>query len=148
MKRPFDTSFGLLRDRLFEKVRDRFNWNKLIFVRSLSSSWWACRIMSKGAQNTTRYSTPLGSLDYHITRAIICDSDGIGLLSFLLAKRTLSPPPRTEGRIEGCGKYKKNILLSIFQGGSQNYHWFRRNQTCYPEPWPKITRPQRGRTTT
>jgi hypothetical protein len=44
------------------------------------------------AQNTTRYSTPLGSLNYHITGARICDSDGIGLLSFLLAKRTLSSP--------------------------------------------------------
>ena len=83
-KRPFDTSFGLLRDRIIYRLRDRFNWNKLIFVRSLS--------LSKGAQHTTRYSTPPGSLNYHIPWTRICDSDGIGLLSFLLATRTLSSP--------------------------------------------------------
>jgi len=36
------------------------------------------------AQNTKRYSTPLGSLDYYITHARMCDSDGIELARLLL----------------------------------------------------------------
>jgi hypothetical protein len=34
--------------------------------------------------NTKRCSTQLGSLDYYITQAIMCDSDGIELAIFLL----------------------------------------------------------------
>jgi hypothetical protein len=59
------------------------------------------------AQHTTRYSTPLGSLDYHLTRAIMCDSDGIGLLSFLLTKRTLRYVLRTT---QGAGNTKKYVF--------------------------------------
>ena len=36
------------------------------------------------AQKTKRYSTPLGSLDYYITQARMCDSDGIELASLLV----------------------------------------------------------------
>ena len=46
-------------------------------------------------QNTTTYSTPLGSLDYHLTRAIMCDSDGIGLARIRCVLSTLRYVLRT-----------------------------------------------------
>ena len=46
------------------------------------------------AQNTKRYSTPLGSLDYYITQARMCDSDGIELARLLLRSEHPEFPPK------------------------------------------------------
>ena len=55
----------------------------------------------RGRTKNKRYSTPLGSLDYYITQAIICDSDGIELTSLLV--RSEHPSIRHSG-YSGCGK--------------------------------------------
>jgi hypothetical protein len=70
--------------------------------------------LSGVVQNTKRYSTPLGSLDFSITQARMCDSFGIELARILLHSEHPESTPadrRTNLRLgEGCGK-KVEILF-------------------------------------